>query len=244
VHAGYQPRTTRVRCRSPPRFPSSRPLRRHRLLTAFRCGSGRSPADPRRLSRPRRCRPRWKAGAATASTRRSAIGPASWTARTQWWTPQSPRLSPDSRYAPERPGPATYLRLDRDGQGSRRRRRPLQRRRRPPPDTLPWIVQHVWGASILSQARDLSIVRSRAPGDGVLKMNAFKVHGAASERVQVDHVGESGWETACQAIGSAESSAPTAPDRSGRRRRPADWMPGRVAAECGDVAPAASSTAS
>jgi hypothetical protein len=46
------------------------------------------------------------------------------------------------------------------------------------------------GVPILSQARDLGIVRS-PPGDSVLKMNAFKLRGTVLERVQVDHAGRS-----------------------------------------------------
>jgi hypothetical protein len=64
------------------------------------------------------------------------------------------------------------------------------------------------GVPILSQARDLGIVRSLA-GDGVLKMNTFKLPGTVSERVQVGHAGGSRWETKCQVTGSAEFSART-----------------------------------
>jgi hypothetical protein len=59
------------------------------------------------------------------------------------------------------------------------------------------------GVPLLSQARDLGIIRS-LPDDGVLKMNAFKLRAAVPERVQVDDAGRSEWEMECQVTGLTE----------------------------------------
>jgi hypothetical protein len=210
VHAGYRPRTTRVRVSIVTTVPVLSSFRRHRLPAGVRVRVGtvpgrpeaaepaaalllgyRAPAGPIAVTAVHPPGQRRAAPGATAdiiaSSRPQRRGYAALPTTLESWnchgvdaqtairareldrtypavdTPTT-HLSPDSRYPPGRPGPATYLRLDRDEQRSRRRRRPLQRPRQPPPDTAPgsspWIVQHMWGASILSQAHDLSIVQS------------------------------------------------------------------------------------
>ena len=56
-----------------------------------------------------------------------------------------------------------------------------------PPDGMDWVA---CGVPILDQARDLGLVRD-LPGDGFLKMNAFKFVTVVPERVQVDRADQS-----------------------------------------------------
>jgi hypothetical protein len=97
--------------------------------------------------------------------------------------------NPKANHSSGRRGPA---RVD-----SRLARRPTR-----PPNCL-------WGANTQPSSRPGHY--PKLPGDGVLKMNAFKLRCTIPERAQADHAPGLGWEMNCQVTGSAEFSAPTPP---------------------------------